>query len=471
MNEPIAFLLNQQQQSYIGPSGLTVLDYLREEMRMTGTKEGCREGDCGACTVMLGTCCDGHVVYRPATSCLVPMAELRGRHLVTIEGLQMVDLTLVQRALIAAGAIQCGFCTPGIVMSITCYLLQHPQPPDEAAAKAMLSGHLCRCTGYAAIKRACELICDAWSEEENENDLARLIRLQVVPPYFARIPALLSELPSAPVGTMALPMIAGGTDLYVQKGVQLSGSDIYSLSLQREAEPVHEINGVLELDGMMTFQEFMEHPLIRRHLPVNEPFYEEVASWQVRHRATIAGNLVNASPIADLAILLLSLGAELILHGSEGERTLALASFFTGYKTIAKRADERIYRIRIGLPPPDSKIHFTKVCKRRHLDIASVNSAVRVCVVDGTIRTIDLSFGGVAPVPLWASKTGSFLQGKRLEISVLKEANRILQSEIHPIDDVRGSATYKRVLARQLLLTHFVELYPNLVPAEAALWI
>lgn len=471
MSEPITFLLNNQQQKYSGASGLTVLDYLREQMRWTGTKEGCREGDCGACTVILGTCHNRLMVYKPATSCLVPMAELHGKHLVTIEGLQLPNLSLVQHVLIEAGAIQCGFCTPGIVMSMTCYLLQHPSPPDAQAAKEMLSGHLCRCTGYAAIKRACELISEKWSTQENEKELDRLIRLQVIPPYFSQVASRLQELAPAALASVSHPVIAGGTDLYVQKGEQLSESDVFSLSAERNAEPVQMMDGVLQLDGLTRFQDFMEHPLIRQHVPVNRAFLDEVASWQVRNRATLAGNLVNASPIGDLAILLLALDAKLILTGPTGTRTLPIKSFFTGYKTIAKDPLERIVKIIISVADQDTRIHFDKVCKRQHLDIASVNSAIRIRAPQERIDRVDLSFGGVAAVPFYAAQTVSFLHGKKPSITMLKEANQILQSEIHPIDDVRGSADYKRLLARQLLLSHFVALYPDRVPVREALWI
>jgi xanthine dehydrogenase small subunit len=469
MNEPITFFLNNQKQTYSGASGLTVLDYLREHVRLTGTKEGCREGDCGACTVILGTWCDDKMVYKPATSCLVPMAELHGKHLVTVEGLHFSNLSLIQQALIDAGAIQCGFCTPGIVMSMTCYLLQHPAPPDAQAAKEMLSGHLCRCTGYAAIKRACELVSEKWSVQENESDLDLLIRLQVVPPYFRQV--LLRERPPAPVAHLSEPLIAGGTDLYVQKGDQLSESEVFSLSAATNARTVQMTDGVLQLSGLTTFQDFMEHPLIRQYIPVNKSFLEEVASWQVRNRATLAGNLVNASPIGDLAILLLALDAELTLTGPAGSRRLPIASFFTGYKTIAKYPEERIDKISVRITDPDTKIHFEKVCKRQHLDIASVNSAIRIRLQQEQITQVDLSFGGIAAVPFYAAQTVAFLREKKLSMNLLKEADKILQSEIHPIDDVRGSARYKRLLARQLLLTHFVELYPDIVPVREALWI
>jgi xanthine dehydrogenase small subunit len=469
MNEPITFFLNNQKQTYSGASGLTVLDYLREHVRLTGTKEGCREGDCGACTVILGTWCGDKMVYKPATSCLVPMAELHGKHLVTVEGLQFSDLSLVQQVMIDAGAIQCGYCTPGIVMSMTCYLLQHPAPPDAQAAKEMLSGHLCRCTGYAAIKRACELISEKWSVQEDESDLDLLIRLQVIPSYFRQVP--LREWPPAPVAQLSQPLIAGGTDLYVQKGEQLSEGEVFSLAAETNAAVVQLNDGVLQLSGLTTFQDFIEHPLIRQYIPVNKSFLEEVASWQVRNRATLAGNLVNASPIGDLAILLLALGAELTLTGLAGSRTLPMISFFTGYKTIAKNPEERIDKITIRIADQDTKIHFEKVCKRQHLDIASVNSAIRIRLQQERIAQVDLSFGGVAAVPFYASKTVSFLQGKTLCSTMLKEANQVLQSEIHPIDDVRGSAGYKRLLARQLMLSHFVELYPDIVPVKEVIWI
>jgi len=472
MSASIQFILNQQPAYCTGPGGLTVLSYLRDHKRLTGTKEGCREGDCGACTVLLGELQGEGVRYQPVPSCLLPMAELHAKHLVTIEGLNQETLTPIQQALVDGGAVQCGFCTPGIVLSIVGWLLQPGRKREALDAEKILSGHLCRCTGYAAIKRALERLHDfILSIDQAEHPLTGLISGRVLPAYFSRIPTLLAHIKSIPRPSQEAIKVAGGTDLYVQKGDLIEQAEIEALTHRSDMVGIDQWNGFLRVGSLTRFEEFICHPAVQALIPDIANYGERMASWQVRHRATLGGNVVNASPIGDMTILLLALRALIVLSNGRTTRSLPLEKFFIGYKKLAKERDETVTHFHIPLTSSDLRIHFDKVSKRRYLDIASVNSALAIRADGGVLRQATLSFGGVAPIPMVATQTAGFLISRPINARTLSEAAEVLQREIQPISDVRGSAGYKRLLARQLLLAHFVHLYPDLIPVQEVLWI
>ncbi len=472
MSIPIRFILNQQLIDYSGPTGLTVLSYLRDQIRLTGAKEGCREGDCGACTVMIGVPDDNGVYYRPAPACLVPMAELHGKHLVTIEGLNQDSLSPVQQALVDEGAVQCGFCTPGIVISLVCHLLQaasRMEPPD---IKSILSGHLCRCTGYSAIKRAAARLAGLTANKNQAaNPRMPLMEAGVLPAYFAGIPERLARIEKASEMNDRDILVAGGTDLLVQKGESLQEGNLHSLYSRRDLTDIRQTADGLLVGSLTTIEEFIRHPLILSLIPDIAEYGECIASWQVRSRATLAGNIINASPIADMTILLLALQAQIELDDGHNKRRLELADFFLDYKKLDKSQQELLTRIFIPRILPDTRIHFEKVAKRKHLDIASVNSAIKIREKHGRVSEAAISCGGVAPIPLLLRATGRSLTGKPLHMNSLKKAVQVMEQEIRPISDVRGSADYKRLLARQLLMAHFLYLYPEVCAVQEALWI
>jgi len=200
---------------------------------------------------------------------------------------------------------------------------------------------------------------------------------------------------------------------------------------------------------------------VKKFWPRLPEMLELVSSVQIRNRATIAGNIVNASPIGDIAILLLAMSAEIELAEAEKTRRLPLKNFFLSYKRLAMTPSERLTRVFVPLPGPGMRFHFEKVSRRQHLDIASVNTAMRISAADGTIREAHVAAGGVAPVPLFLEKTSFFLRGKPLEPVTLKEALKVLDREISPISDMRGSEKYKRRLLRNLFLSHFLTLFPD----------
>ena len=475
------FILNDREVETAAPAGLLLLDYLRAGARLTGTKEGCKEGDCGACVVLLGELEGGAVRYQPVTSCLVPLAEAHGAHVVTIEGCNpAVGLDPVQRAVVEHGGTQCGFCTPGIVVSLHGLLLDRDKGLSIDDVKYALSGHLCRCTGYRSLKD-----CAATLERElggrldarGGDRVAALAAAGAIPDYFTTIPERLRALrEAAPAGSGAASRpapevrIAGGTDLYVQRGEEIPDRRVEVLGRRRELQGIRRAGGEFRVGALTTFEEFGAHPAVNAAIPRIAAFNHLIASWQIRNRATLAGNIVNASPIGDFTALLLALDASIVLAGGGSRRSVPLKEFYRGYKQIDLRPGELLTEVRFP-DPAGARVNFEKVSKRTCLDIASVNAACSIrCAGDGdTIAEAHFSLGGVAPVPLYLRAASQAVRGRALDPDTAREALRVADGEIAPISDVRGSAAYKRLLARQLLIAHFVTLFPERFTVEAFL--
>ena len=452
------FWLNNEEVLTSQPPGTLLLDFLRFHRQLTGTKEGCKEGDCGACTVLVGRLQGRQLQYRPETSCLIPLGEMHGKHVVTVEGLNTRRLNPVQDAIVEEGASQCGFCTPGIVVSLTGLLLAGRGALSTAAVRCALSGHLCRCTGYRSLKAVYDRLASLPLEWRGPEEL---IQAGYLPAYFQEMPERLQAIePREEVQWEGLP-VAGGTDLYVQRGEQIPEQPVQLLRDRPELLGIAVRNGFLDIGAATTFEDFAAHPEVQRVLPEIQENMFLVASWQLRHRATLGGNLVNASPIADLTILLLALDAQLLLTSPGGQRVVPLTRFYRGYKQLNLEPGELVTRIRLPIPPEGTRIHWEKVSKRRCLDIASVNSAIRLQVENGRIVDAALSMGGVAPVPLYLKKTSRWLRNRPVTLQTVRGAQAHVQQEISPISDIRGSAAYKRLLAHQLVLAHFAHLFPE----------
>jgi len=461
------FLLNNEPIYTDLPGGMTVLDLVRYQKLLTGTKCGCREGDCGACTVLIGELDGkGDVAYRSMTSCLTPLANVQGKHVVTVEGINPPGegaLTPVQQAMVDESGTQCGFCTVGFVVSLTGFCVgQTAKEPEQAVAA--IDGNICRCTGYKSIERATIRLTELLRTRQEKSPLDFAIEKGIVPGYFAEIPARLKAL-NASIGASieANPpfFVGGGTDLYVQRHEDMVHAPASHLFNQTKLRGIDQASDFIEISGAATVTDLLESPHLQAIFPDLRKHLKLVSSTPIRNMATVAGNLVNASPIGDLTIWLLALDA-LIVLANGSKRELPLRDFYLGYKSLDKTADEVLETIRFRIPESTYRFNFEKVSKRTHLDIASVNSAALLRTQDGRITEAHIATGGVAPVPLYLKKTSAFLVGKLipkapdLNDPVLAEACEILQSEISPISDVRGSITYKRLLARQLFLAHFI---------------
>lgn len=464
--QQITFLLNDQLVTSAIPPGMVALDYLRRERQLTGSKEGCKEGDCGACTVIVGELQGDVVSYRPMTSCLLPMGELHGKHLVSIEGLNMKTLSPVQEAMVDCGGTQCGYCTPGFIVAMTAGLMDESVPLSKEGVDFATSGNLCRCTGYRSIKAAGQQAIDKLAPViKGKPRIEALCQSLTLPDSFLDVAAKLKSIPignSGPENEYTGPSVAGGTDLFVQRGEELP--ETFPQLLNKSAiRPPRESDGVIYLDARMTFEAFARDPLIQGCVPDILHYNDLIASWPVRTRATLAGNICNASPIADMTCLLLALEAELVLC----DKIIPLKSFYLGYKSLNKSPEELVTEIRVPRLKPEEHVSWEKVSKRKILDIATVNSAAKIEVKEGIVTRACLALGGVAATPLFLEKASMHLVGKELHVNSVHEALDIAQSEFDPISDVRGSASYKRLLARQLLSAHFTTLFPESIDEEA----
>lgn len=468
MSSSINFILNNEVvKTNVNPATV-VLDFLRKNKKLTGTKEGCREGDCGACAILLGHFADGKMQYKTVNSCLLPILSVNGMHIVTIEGLNSDKLNPIQQAIVDEGATQCGFCTPGFIISLTGYFLS-AETVDTETAIEFLSGNICRCTGYTSIKRAVEKLVAEVKPYMLLNSLttSQLISAGIIPKYFSGIPLMLEKLESGMLMERIYSdsefLIGGGTDLFVQKPTALLSSNLTLTGRDRIFSEIKAENNFLNIGAAVSISEIQHSEIIKKYFPELEKLLNLFGSTPIRNRATIGGNIINASPIGDMINILLALNAS--LHFND-ERTVALKNFFLGYKKLNKKDDEELLYISIPLPVKNYKFNFEKVSRRTYLDIASVNSSVYVETNENKIENIRLSAGGVAPVPFYLESTCNFLQSKEINFSLIDEAASIAMSEISPISDVRGSAEYKKILLRQLILAHFIKLFPALIDAE-----
>jgi xanthine dehydrogenase small subunit len=458
----ISFILNNKLIKTEIPSGSSLLDFIRYEINLPGTKIGCREGDCGACTVLTGSLEYGKVNYKSIVSCLTPLGNAHGKHIVTIEGIKMECLSPIQNSFIANAATQCGFCTPGFIMSLTAHSLSSQKSTKEKAIES-ISGNICRCTGYKSIERAAEDISTLLDNKSISNPVEWLVEKQYLPEYFITIPKRLSEIEvndqeSNPKNVI----IGGGTDLMVQKAEELAESNINLFQDKKNLKGIRVENGKCIIGAATTASEIEQSSIIREMIPEIVSYFKLISSEPIRNMGTIAGNIVNASPIGDLSIIFLALNANVNL----GSRAIPLREFFLGYKKIDLHADEYVRSIDFLIPQEPLIFNFEKVSKRTHLDIASVNSAIQVNFDGEKVKYIFLSAGGVSPIPLLLTKTSDFLKGKAISSDIILKANKIMQDEISPIGDVRGSIEYKRLLLRQLFFAHFIKLFPSKVLAS-----
>ena len=487
----IEFILNEQDVVTGLPAGMTVLDFVRYLKNLKGTKIGCREGDCGACTILVGELKESGVSYRTMTSCLMPLANAAGKHIVTVEGINPSDgsLTPVQQAMIDESGTQCGFCTVGFVMSLTGFSIDgSPKTPEMAVSS--IDGNICRCTGYKSIERAAVKVCDMANRGE-----------ECVPEYFHSIAGRLADIkmPVADAETRravsASSIVAGGTDIYVQRPDEIIQTEASHLFYDDDLRAVIDDGAFIEIGASATVTDLLESAAMRSLFPNLYKHLKLVSSTPIRNMATLAGNFVNASPIGDMTIWFLALDAQVVFNNG---REMPLRNLYIDYKRLAKTDNEFIKAIRFKKPVDNFYFNFEKVCKRTYLDIASANTAISLTVestpgpgwippalkdeggsmkdespetrhlglgtwdfdkVDHVIIDAHVSAGGVSPIPLYLKETSEFLRGQVIDLQTIADANEIMQAEISPITDVRGSADYKRLLLRQLFRAHFLEMF------------
>jgi xanthine dehydrogenase small subunit len=376
------------------------------------------------------------------------MGEINGCHLVTIEGLTTGDeLTPFQQSFYSEGASQCGFCTPGMIMSLTGNLLGTERPSSSTAMES-LDGNICRCTGYVAVKRAVDNVMNRFSLKPGQR-IESLIEDGHIPPYFSTVEERLKQLPSATSETGSA-VVAGGTDIYVHSSEMLSAVNPEFLTQRDDLKFIRKSNGTVEIGAAVTLKQLRESQILAEILPGLKDFLLKVSSTQIRSRATVGGNIVNASPIADMAVILLALDAAVAVS----ERSIPLHRFYLGYKKLDMSSGEILTAVSFPVPDSGSVLSSLKVSKREFLDIASVNSSMLFTVEKGVLGSVRLSAGGVAPVPLLLEKTGAFLSGKTISEETINTACAIAVDEIAPISDIRGSSEYKTQLLKAQIRAH-----------------
>lgn len=456
-------------------------DFLRRELRLTGTKIVCEEGDCGACTAMAGFVSGDRLRYCTLNTCIQSLYQLDCAHIITIEGLRDEgELTPVQQAMIAYHGSQCGFCTPGFVVSLT-DLFERCDSVSDDEVRCALVGNLCRCTGYTAIfEAAAQVDLGVHRRIAERYPIGeRLAAFQAVRGTSAQIetggerPRRLlvpASLEQALLWKRDYPdavLVAGGTDLGVQinKGRPAPAS-LMSLAHISELSDLQEENGTLQIGANMTWTRVEQH--LRDRVPAFHEILNLFGSPQIKNIGTVGGNLANASPIADSLPFLYAVDAAVELQSMDGARQVPVKEFYAGYKSIDLRPDELIARIHVPLPAPDETLRLYRVSRRRGMDIATLGAGVWMRRAGDQIAAVRIACGGVGPTVLRLAKTEAFLSGRKFTEANLRKAGKLARNEIAPISDVRAGRDYRLQLAENLLIKFYHDVAEPDSSAEVA---
>ena len=469
MREGIRFLLGHEERTLdtVDPT-LTVLRYLREHEHLTGTKEGCAEGDCGACTVVIGEQGDDGITYRAVNSCIQFVPLLDGKQLITVEHLAEDDGALhpAQQALCDHHASQCGFCTPGFVMSLFAQT-ENAAKPGRDALKDILAGNLCRCTGYGPIldaSEACVARKRSGKFKQAEADVSGTLTAWRDEPsvrihgrgksYFA--PSTADELASLYAEHPDAHIISGLTDvgLWVTKMHQTLPALIYAGNIP-ELKRIETEEGMISIGAGVTLAD--AHEVLGEHYPDLGELIRRFASLQIRNVATVCGNIANGSPIGDTPPAFIALGSELVLRHGDDRRTIPLEDFFIDYGKQDRVPGEFVERVLVPLPKKDMRFGCYKISKRFDQDISAVCGAFSVMLKGSKVEDIRICYGGMAGTPMCAAACEDALRGGAWDEARIKVAMDALEGDYTPLTDMRGSADYRMRAARNLLFKFFVE--------------
>lgn len=456
----------------------TVLQFLREDLRRTGTKEGCAEGDCGACTVVLAELdrSGERIEVRAINSCIQFVPTLDGKELITVESLPGVDGALhpVQQALVDSHGSQCGFCTPGFVMSLFAMYKTSTDPTRREIDDA-LAGNLCRCTGYRPIVEAANTMYQLPANEHDwlqqpanadKGDANRIERLQGIQRteslqlggdgqrFFA--PYTLEELVGLRQQYPDATLLAGGTDvgLWVTKQYRKLGNVIYTGCVP---ELLHSdtSSDFIEIGAAVSMTDACR--IIVNHYPDFADFFARFASLPIRNAATLGGNIANGSPIGDSMPALIVLGTRIVLHSAQAKRELLLEDFYLDYMVKDLRMDEVLVTIKIPLPENHGRIRSYKVSKRFDQDISAVCMAFWLQLDADVVTSIRIAGGGLAVTPKRAIKCEAALLGQPWSTATIERGMKALGEDFTPIDDMRASAAYRLRCAQNLLRRFYLE--------------
>ncbi len=441
----------------------TVLEYLREDLQLTGSKEGCAEGDCGACMVVLADLHEGALRYRAINSCIQFLATLDGKALITVESLSRGGtLHPAQRAMIDCHGSQCGFCTPGFVMTMFALHESHTSAPSPTEVDDALSGNLCRCTGYRPIVDATRSMFDAQSEWTAPWGDAETLRHQlesladgkslttginnrsiVAPRSAVALAQLYADNPAA-------TLVAGGTDvgLWVTKQYR-DLPMLISIGDVPELRELHVDDTYIDAGAAVTFSELL--PVLVQHYPELESLLRRWASPPIRNAATIGGNIANGSPIGDSMPPLMALGTTVVLRQGDTQRELSLESLYHDYMVNDLRDGEFVANVRIPLRDDDQRVAAYKISKRFDQDISAVCMGISCLVRDGLLTDVRIALGGMAGIVKRSSASEAALEGNTPDADRFEQAAIALREDFTPLTDMRASADYRLRVAANLI--------------------
>jgi len=465
----IKFILNNKIQKIKNPDpNETILNYIRLKLKKTGTKEGCAEGGCGACTVVIGELKKNNIAYRAINSCIAFTTSLEGKQLLVVEDLTLKNgfLHPVQSAMVNHHGSQCGFCTPGFVMSLFA-MYKNNASYDKKIIEESISGNLCRCTGYRPIIDAAKNLNNNKPDQFKINIKKTIALLKKIRPqsifinnnnyYFA--PRTVKELKNIVKKNANLNFFSGGTDmsLIVTKQKKSLGNIIYLNSID-ELNYINEGKKFIEVGATTSLRQF-ELFIKKYYLDFNK-ILKRYGSVQIRNVATMAGNIATASPIGDLLPLLLSLDACIVVESFDKKKLLPLKDFFISYRKTKLKKGEFISSIRI---PIFKKNIFKayKISKRIDDDISSVCASFNLKIVNKKIKNIKIAYGGMAPIPKRAIHCEKILLNTDLSEEIILKAQMGLEKDFQPIDDMRASKNYRMEIAKNLLMKCFAEIKIN----------
>lgn len=474
MADSIRFILNGEDIALasLDPTE-TLLDFLRLKRRLTGSKEGCAEGDCGACTVLVGRLVSGRLVYETVNACIRFAGSLNATHVVTVEHLAAKDGNLhpVQQAMVDCHGSQCGFCTPGFVMSLY-GLWMATEAPSRAEIERALQGNLCRCTGYEPIVKAAEQVARIRPsalfdplERERAEIIARLEEL-VTRETIAMsgpdgrslvVPGSVEDLANTLAAHPKATVVAGATDvgLWVTKQMRVLDPVVFINHLE-DLQAIMVTPDGITLGASVSYSSALT--VLRSEIPAFGRLIERIGGQQVRNMGTIGGNIANGSPIGDTPPALIALSATVTLRSIKGSRTLPLEDFFIDYGKQDRQAGEFVESLFVPSPKADSHFAVYKITKRRDEDISALCGAFHLETDgDGVATHIRIAFGGMAGTPKRARSVEAALYGKPFTQSAVDAARDAFDHDYQPLTDWRATAEYRQLTAKNLLTRFLLE--------------